>query len=514
MTLNDSDSDISFACFHQTSSNAESDGVDTSSDEGKSSSNGSISTFSDEIDDNPPDGRILLQYIPTIIDAGVVVARAALAACEHYMMIVDEEDEVNTWGGSKKGKAPNKKRNFEESYNNLIRDYFNEDQSVYNEADFTRRFRVSRNIFHRIYNKILNKGMFQQRKDAIGKPGIHPLVRVVACMRHLAYGDSFDGTDEYLRLSESSMSDSIKAFTYLIKLNFGDEYLNRCPTQLEREKMLQLNSKRGFPGMFASWDCSHFKWEKCPIRLHGQFKYRNGNQKTINLEALVDYHLRIWFCNFGNAGSLNDINVLDKSTIVGSIIDGSFDISVEPYLINGVFRDYMYFLVDGIYPEWSIFINSVNGLETEMEKLFSKQQEGARKDVERVFSVLCDKFQILKRTFRGWDIGDINATVECCIILHNMVVEENVAKGEHNNMMVVSDGYSIEEPLISIFTKENDASVEDMISTLNKNITDVPMNQNLKRDIVNHMWQNRNKITLYNNKKNNVEELDDLEQAV
>jgi hypothetical protein len=95
-----------------------------------------------------------------------------------------------------------------------------------------------------------------------------------------------------------------------------------------------------------------------------------------------------------------------------------------------------------------------------------------------------------------------------------MVVEENVAKGEHNNMMVVSDGYTIEEPLISIFTKEPDATVEEMISTINKNITDVPMNLNLKRDLANHMWQNRKEITLYNNKKNNVEELEDLEVTV
>jgi hypothetical protein len=503
MINQDSDSDISFTCFAPNDPPT-STGSSISNEE-NSCSNHSASTFSDGgVNDNHPDDNIF-DLVPTMIDAGVIISRAAIAVCEDYTTMIEKrEDEIpKVWGGSIKGKAPNKKRDFEKAYNNLKRDYFNEDDSIYNEVDFVRRFRVSRKIFHQVFNKILGQGMFIQRKDALGKPGIHPLVRVVACMRHLAYGDAYDGIDEYLRLSESSISESVKAFTYLVKVHFGEQYLNRCPTELEKQQMIQFNSKRGFPGMFASWDCSHFKWEKCPIRLHGQYKYRNGNAKTINLEALVDYHLRIWFSNFGNAGSMNDINVLDKSTIVGSILDGSFNISVEPYLVNGVYRDYMYFLVDGIYPEWSIFINATTHLETEMEKVFAQQQEGARKDVERVFSVLCDKFQILKRTFRGWDIGDINSVVECCIILHNMVVEENVANGEFNNMMLESDGFTINDLLTTIFNKDNDATNEEKIITLNNNISNLRMNTELKRDLINHIWQKRDDIKLYDGTGNN-----------
>jgi Plant transposon protein len=140
--------------------------------------------------------------------------------------------------------------------------------------------------------------------------------------------------------------------------------------------------------MFASWDCSHFKWDKCPIYLHGAYKnWYSTNSKTVVLEAVVDCFLYIWFMNFGNAGSLNDINILDKSSIVTSIWRGNFDLKVPEYKINDVLFDFMYFLVDGIYPPWSIFVNTIWSPETDNDKRFSKQQEGCRKDVERVINL-------------------------------------------------------------------------------------------------------------------------------
>ena len=78
------------------------------------------------------------------------------------------------------------------------------------------------------------------------------------------------------------------------------------------------------------------------------------------MEALVDPELFIWYFNFGTPGSLNDINVLDRSNIVASLISGTFDMKIPGYKINGTVRDWMYFLADGIYPCWSIFAESVD----------------------------------------------------------------------------------------------------------------------------------------------------------
>lgn len=119
------------------------------------------------------------------------------------------------------------------------------------------------------------------------------------------------------------------------------------------------------------------------------------------MEAIYELFLYIWYFNFGSPGSLNDINILDRSNIVGAILNQSFDTKIPSYMINGTIRDYCYFLVDGIYPCWSIFMKTNSVPTTDMELKFSKRQEAVRKDIERCFGVLTAKYTILEKPLRG-----------------------------------------------------------------------------------------------------------------
>jgi hypothetical protein len=239
-----------------------------------------------------------------------------------------------------------------------------------------------------------------------GNKGIHPLVQLTACIRRLAYGDSADRNDKNLEMAESTINKSFKEFAELMKSEFGSQYLNHCPSATEIERSTAINAGRGFPGMFASWDCKHFSWKNCPIALAGQHKGK-GTDKTLVLEAIADPDLYIWYSFFGEAGSLNDINILNKSSIVASILDGIFDLQTTPYTVNGMMRDWLYFLVDGIYPSYSIFINTFHHPQTSTEKYFSTCQEACRKDIERAFGVLVKRFQILQRPLKNWYWPDI-----------------------------------------------------------------------------------------------------------
>ena len=161
------------------------------------------------------------------------------------------------------------------------------------------------------------------------------------------------------------------------------------------------------------------------MRWAGQHKsHYAGGKKSILLEAIADYRRYIWYANFGDAGSLNDINVLDKSSIVGAMLGGRLDTKTEPYLINEVLRDWLYFLVDGIYPEWAIFVKTYSNSPEQRKRNFAKKQEEVRKDVECAFGILVKRFHILKRPLRGWYLEDINKLLKTCVILHNMIVEE------------------------------------------------------------------------------------------
>ena len=130
----------------------------------------------------------------------------------------------------------------------------------------------------------------------------------------------------------------------------------------------------------GSWDCKHFVWKNCPMRLAGQHQgHSDGGKKTLILEAISDHRRYIWQCNFGDAGSANDLNVLDKSSIVGSMLNGTLDLSIAPYDIDGngtIRRDGMYFLVDGIYPEWAIFVNTSSSKDDPKKKKFATMQTG------------------------------------------------------------------------------------------------------------------------------------------
>jgi hypothetical protein len=210
----------------------------------------------------------------------------------------DDDDSEEGWGGSRPGRAKNKARDFAGAYQRLVHNYFSGPASKYDENDFERRFRMPRSVFNKIQEKIIGKGLFEHRKmNLSGRKGIHPLVRLTACLRRLAYGDSSDREDENLEIAKSTVDESLKCFNRLMKNEFGAHYLNRCPSPAEIRRSVTINSGRGFPGMFASWDCKHFSWKNCPVALAGQHKGKE-NDKTLILEAIADPDLYIWGCTF------------------------------------------------------------------------------------------------------------------------------------------------------------------------------------------------------------------------
>ena len=345
-------------------------------------------------------------------------------------LLSSSDEEEASFGGSRVGKAPNKNRDFAGAYNKLVKDYFSGVESVYDEVDFERRFRMPRPIFDSIWREVHGRDPFIQKRDMFGKLGIHPLCRFTACLRYLAYGDAYDREDENLYISETSLLYSVKALCKILKDLYGGRYLNRCPTQSEREMILQASSAKGFPGLLGSWDCKHFNWKNCPMRWAGQHKgHAEGGKKTLILEAVADHRRYIWYSNFGDPGSLNDLNVLGKSSIVGSMLNGTLDLRVQPYSINGNERDWAYFLVDGIYPDWAIFVKTFSEKNTDKKTVFGDKQEAVRKDIECAFGILVAKFHVLARPLRGWYLEELQLVLDACVALHNMVVEYRTSSG-------------------------------------------------------------------------------------
>ena len=93
-------------------------------------------------------------------------------------------------------------------------------------------------------------------------------------------------------------------------------------------------------------------------------------------------------------------------------------------MVNGHMYKLAYYLTDGIYPKWSTFIQSITLPQTPQQELFAKVQEATRKDVERAFGVLQARFAIVRNPVKTLDREKIGKIMRACIILHNMIVED------------------------------------------------------------------------------------------
>nr|XP_029147028.1 uncharacterized protein LOC114924960 [Arachis hypogaea] len=115
---------------------------------------------------------------------------------------------------------------------------------------------------------------------------------------------------------------------------------------------------------------------------------------TIVFEVVASSDLWIWHVFFGVFGSNNDINVLDRSSMLNDILN---DCAPKVnYTINSNNYTMRYYLTDDIYSDWATFVKIISKSQEEKRKLFAQYQEGQRKDLERAFEVLQARFAIIR----------------------------------------------------------------------------------------------------------------------
>ena len=76
------------------------------------------------------------------------------------------------------------------------------------------------------------------------------------------------------------------------------------------------------------------------------------------MEAVAGHDLCIWHAYIGIPGSNNDINIVNRSPLMRKLLKG-----VAPhvqFVANGNQYSMSYLLVDGIYPNWLIFMKTIS----------------------------------------------------------------------------------------------------------------------------------------------------------
>ncbi|KAM1829527.1 hypothetical protein ACFX1X_022693 [Malus domestica] len=198
-------------------------------------------------------------------------------------------------------------------------------------------------------------------KDACGAMGLIPEQKITTALRMLAYGAVADQVDEIARMEKSTILKSLMRFCRAIESIYTAEYL-RKPTHMDLERLLKKVEIRGFPGMIGSIDL------------------------------------------------FNDI-------LQGRAPKVTYEVSGRMY-------DGPYYLADDIYLRWSTFVKTVPRPRSAKEKHFGRCQEGCKKDVERCFGILQAHWAIVRGAARLFDVESLRSIMMTCIILHNMMVED------------------------------------------------------------------------------------------
>lgn len=113
--------------------------------------------------------------------------------------------------------------------------------------------------------------------------------------------------------------------------------------------------------------------------------------------------------------------MLNKSTLFNHILDRG--VSKCSFIVNETEYTQGYYLADGIYPESGTLVKSFINPEDPKSVKFKQRHESARKDVVKAFDVLQARWAIVQGVGRAWSMKVISDILCTCIILHNMIVE-------------------------------------------------------------------------------------------
>ena len=138
-----------------------------------------------------------------------------------------------------------------------------------------------------------------------------------------------------------------------------------------------------------------------------------------------------------------------------------------------------YYLADGIYSVWSTFakIISKSNPSNRKESEFARQQEACRKDIERSYGVLQSRFVIVRGPARFWDKKTLKNIMTCCVILHNMIIEDE-------------RGLDLELSYDNVGSRVKPARDPDHIQAFlqtYREIEDANTHTQLRRDLIDHI---------------------------
>ncbi|XP_024314573.1 uncharacterized protein LOC100833375 [Brachypodium distachyon] len=151
------------------------------------------------------------------------------------------------------------------------------------------------------------------------------------------------------------------------------------------------------------------------------------------------------------------------------------------FTVNGNNYTMGYYLADGIYPQWATLVNTKPSPLGQKNKYFAKCEEAHSKDVERAFGVLQARFAIVRGPTRLWDQEVLHDIITACVIMHNMIVEDERDEGPQD--------YNYDNMGEKVIPSHAQMAEFSNFIQNHLDIRNAQVHSQLKDDLVEHLWQ-------------------------
>jgi hypothetical protein len=367
---------------------------------------------------------------------------------------------------------------------------------------FRHRFRISKPSLIKLVDYCHQWMPDIGKPDCIGREGAPIELLIMGSLAILGRVASFEVLEDVTFISSSTHRRFFEKFCETCSQKLFNLYV--IPPQ-NAEQLLEASlpfANCGLPGAFCSIDGVRVRMWNCAYNLKHNNVGKEGYPCRV-FQASVGSNGKFYSCTKGFNGNQNDMAVTNEDRFIDKIrTDDLFtgfkwkyvDRNRQIHEEQGAWA-----LVDGGYPNLKVLQCPPGLPKSEEEFLFRRVIESLRKDIERAFGVLKQRFLMLKTGFTTQSFQVMDDIFLTCVALHNFVLTE-----EHT---FVIDSVDLVEELGEKFTFRIKADKEQLARDINldddgkkkrKTIKNNKAAQkdddflSLRKTIVNHFWMKYN----------------------
>ena len=298
-------------------------------------------------------------------------------------------------------------------------DALHEDSFRFNDEEFLKHFRISRNAFWHIYNMINDKSSLQALSLKGGRKKLPIELQLLNFLKRLGsegVAGNADSLADYFGIGKGTVYTVINRITKTL-LSLKDEYI-RWPNEEEKETMkMEIKFKYGFQNCIGIIDGTIIILDKKPLQYADAYWCRK-HCYSLNVQVICDNKCRITYFYGGWPGSVHDNRAWQNCKI---FTDGDEFFGTGEYLVGDCAYSACKYMVQTFKK-----VSGSSSLPPEKE-FFNTKLGSLRVKSEHCIGLIKNRFPSMRRlNVRIGKAADVKKAMDlfcCSAILHNILLQ-------------------------------------------------------------------------------------------